>query len=286
MTPHGGDVHPLVTATGVAARLGAPDLVICDVRWYLGEPDRGAAEYAEAHLPGALFVDLATDLAGGPDAVGGGRHPLPSTARFIELLARLGIDQRDHVVVYDDSGGASAARMWWMLEAIGHRHVQVLDGGFRAWLAAGLPVSDEMVSEVPVAPTPHPDPGRWAGIVDAAQLAALVTTGTTVIDARAAERFRGEHEPIDPRAGHIPGAINRPHLDSLDHTGHHLAAAALRARFEGLGPEPVVYCGSGVTACHALLAMAAAGITDGRLYPGSWSDWVSDPSRPVATGDA
>jgi thiosulfate/3-mercaptopyruvate sulfurtransferase len=268
---------PLIDVMGLVDRLGDPDLVICDVRWYLADPARGRREYDAGHVAGAAFVDLHGDLAGGP---GGGRHPLPDVARFAELLGRLGIGPSTSVVAYDDSGGAIAARLWWMLGSIGHRRRAVLDGGFSAWLAAGQPIS----AGVPV-PTPvvYPSPARWRAVVDADEVGAAVGGGSVVIDARATERYRGEHEPIDPRAGHIPGAINLPHADNLASDGSHRSTDELAERFADVGDDPIVYCGSGVTACHELLAMALAGVPGGRLYPGSWSDWCSDPDRPIAT---
>ena len=263
----------------LAACLDDSDVVVCDVRWYLNDPYRGRREYDDAHVPGATFVDLHNDLAG---SVGGGRHPLPTTYEFAAHLSRLGIGPGDLVVAYDSAGGAVASRLWWMLHAIGHDRTAVLDGGYQAWEAAGRPTTDVVVARVP---TGYPVVKGWRGVVDADEITDLVENGTTLIDARAAERFRGEVEPIDPRAGHIPGAINLPHLDNLGSEGRHRPADELAGRFATVGSAPVVYCGSGVTACHELLAMSIAGITDARLYPGSWSDWSSQPDRPVATGD-
>ncbi len=263
----------------LAACLDDSDVVVCDVRWYLNDPYRGRREYDDAHVPGAAFVDLHNDLAG---SVGGGRHPLPTTYEFAAHLSRLGIGPGDLVVAYDSAGGAVASRLWWMLHAIGHARTAVLDGGYHAWEAAGRPTTDVVVARVP---TGYPVVKGWRGVVDADEITDLVESGTTLIDARAAERFRGEVEPIDPRAGHIPGAINLPHLDNLGSEGRHRSADELAGRFATVGSAPVVYCGSGVTACHELLAMSIAGITDARLYPGSWSDWSSQPDRPVATGD-
>jgi thiosulfate/3-mercaptopyruvate sulfurtransferase len=255
------------------------DVAVCDVRWYLTEPERGRREYDAGHVPGAVFVDLHHDLAGGP---GGGRHPLPAPHDFTRLLGELGINPAHTVVAYDDAGGAVAARLWWMLRSIGHQRAAVLDGGFAAWVATGHPVSTEVPRRTP---GDYPPATTWQGVVAADDIERLVAGGTTVVDARAAERFRGDVEPIDPRPGHIPGAINLPHADNLAPDGRHRAPGELAERFASVGPAPVVYCGSGVTACHDLLAMELAGITDARLYPGSWSEWCSDPERPVATGD-
>lgn len=277
-------MNPLIGVDELAELLGAPATAVCDVRWYLGDPGRGRREYDEGHVPGAVFVDLAADLADPPDPSGrGGRHPLPTPSRFATTLGRLGISPDHLVVAYDAAGGAVAARLWWMLRSIGHDRVRVLDGGFAAWVEAGHAVSTDVAAPDPVT-RDHPAPDAWRGTVDADAVARSVEAGTTVIDARAAERYRGDHEPIDPRAGHVPGAVNLPHLDTLGADGRHRPVAELRERFSGLGPTPVVYCGSGVTACHDLLAMEVAGVTDGRLYPGSWSDWSADPDRPVATG--
>jgi thiosulfate/3-mercaptopyruvate sulfurtransferase len=269
---------PLVTPEELAVELGRPDLAVCDVRWYLSEPDRGRAEFELAHLPGSVFVDLETDLSGGP---GGGRHPLPTVDDFAGRLSRWGIGPDDTVVAYDATGGAIAARLWWMLRSIGHDRAAVLDGGYAAWVAAGLPTTDDVPARPPAH---HPSADRWRGVVDADDVAAAGRAGTDVVDARAAARYRGEDEPIDPRAGHVPGARNLFHLDNLGDDGRHLAPERLAERFADLGDAPIVYCGSGVTACHALLAMAVAGRDDGRLYPGSWSEWSGDPSRPLATG--
>jgi thiosulfate/3-mercaptopyruvate sulfurtransferase len=286
-------VQPLTSVDRLARRLDADrradgtsadlvtqaDLVLCDVRWYLADHGRGRREYGEAHLPGAVFVDLHRDLAGGP---GGGRHPLPTPADFAALLGRLGIEPSSEVVAYDDSGGAVAARLWWMLRSIGHRDVSVLDGGYRAWVEAGLPLTADVVVRPP---STYPVPDRWTGIATADDVARASAAGGVIVDARAAERYRGEIEPIDPRAGHVPGAVSLPHLDNLRPDGRHRPPAELAARFAAVGERPIVYCGSGVTACHDLLAMEVAGREDGLLYPGSWSEWSSDPDRPIATGE-
>lgn len=267
-----------MSTSGLAARLGAASLVVCDVRYYLDDHGRGRREYGEAHVPGAVFVDLPNDLAGGP---GGGRHPLPTTSVFGEVLGRLGITPESSVVVYDDRSGGMASRLWWMLRSIGHTDVALLDGGFRAWVADGHQVSAD-----PERPTPapaYPVPERWAGTVDADEVVAEIERGTTVLDAREPSRYRGDAEPIDARAGHIPGARNLFHRDTLDDDGRHLPTVDLAELFADLGPSPIVYCGSGISACHDLLAMSLAGIDDARLYPGSWSEWSSDPERPVAT---
>ena len=268
-----------MSADELAGRLDEPGVVVCDVRWYLTDPYRGRREYDDAHVPGAVFVDLHTELAG---SIGGGRHPLPTTYEFAAHLSRLGIARGDTVVAYDSAGGAVASRLWWMLRSIGHEQACVLDGGYQAWERAGQPTTSVVVARVP---TGYPVVDGWRGVVDADDITDLVESGTTLVDARAADRYRGEVEPIDQQAGHIPGAINLPHLDNLDDDGPPPIGERARGAVRRRRPAPVVYCGSGVTACHDLLAMSIAGITDARLYPGSWSDWSSQPDRPIATGD-
>ncbi len=266
----------LISPEQLIDQLDDPKIVVCDVRFYLMDHDQGRREYEQAHLPGAVFVDLHTELAGGP---GGGRHPLPTVADCAQVLGRHGVTPDSHVVAYDSAGGAIAARLWWMLRSIGHLRAAVLDGGFGAWVAAGLPVTADVASQTF---SHYPTPDGWTGIVDADDVA---NTSAIVIDSRAGDRYRGEIEPIDSRAGHIPGAINRFHADNLGADGRHRTATELAERFGNVGSNPIVYCGSGVTACHNLLAMELAGITDARLYPGSWSEWSSDPTRPIATGN-
>ena len=269
----------LIGVEALAARLDDPDLRICDVRWYLDDPDQGRREYARGHLPGALFVDLETVLTG---TDGPGRHPLPPPAEFARRIGALGVDRYHTVVAYDSSGGGTAARLWWMLRGIGHSSVFVLDGGFPAWTAAGLPLATE--------PAAHPPasleaPAAWPGLVDRSFVRHHLGT-IDLVDARASERYRGDSEPVDPRAGHIPTAVNLPYTENLDASGRLLSAAELAARFDGLGKERevVAYCGSGVTACQAILAMEVAGIRGALLYEGSWSDWSADPEGPVMTG--
>lgn len=268
----------LISVDDLADRIGDPDVVVCDVRFHLADHHQGRHEYDAGHLPGARFVDLHTELAGGP---GGGRHPLPPVDEFARLLGRLGIGPGSLVVAYDSAGGAIASRLWWMLRSVGHGRAAVLDGGIDAWTAAGHPTTTEVPEPSPVA---YPEPVEWTGIVDADDVAQGVGLGATLIDARAPARYRGDDEPIDPRAGHIPGAVNRFHADNLGADGRHQPLAALAERFAGLGERPIVYCGSGVTACHDLLVLSMIGVHDARLYPGSWSEWSNDPDRPVETG--
>lgn len=267
----------LISAGDLAARLGDPLLRVCDVRWYLAEPERGPREYAAGHLPGAVFVDLDRDLSA-PD--GPGRHPLPDPGVFAATLGRLGVSPRHTVVAYDAAGGSVAARLWWMLRSIGHRAALVLDGGLPAWVATGLPLTPGV--ETP-APEPYPAPAGWTGVVD---LEAVRTRPGTValIDVRAPERYRGEVEPVDPRAGHIPGALSLPWAGNLAADGRLLDPAALRERYARVGEGSIASCGSGVNACHAILAMEVAGLPPPLLFEGSWSEWSRRADLPAATG--
>lgn len=273
----------LIAASELSERLVDPELAprtaVCDVRFYLADHDQGRREYTAGHIPSAVFVDLHTQLAGGE---GGGRHPLPDVDDFTGLLGSLGIAPSTFVVAYDSSGGAIASRLWWMLRSIGHGQVAVLDGGFPAWVAAGGDTSTDVPTRVAVT---YPPSTGWTGIVDADAVAESAALGGTIIDSRAAERYRGDVEPIDAKAGHIPGAINHFHGDNLDATGHHRSVGELAQAWAAIGESPIVYCGSGVTACHNLLALSLVSVSEARLYPGSWSEWSSDPNRPIATGD-
>jgi thiosulfate/3-mercaptopyruvate sulfurtransferase len=265
----------VVDAAWVAAH--RDEVVLADVRWYL-DGRSGRAAYAAGHLPGAIFVDVDADLAGAPGA--GGRHPLPAPDAFAAAMGRLGIGDADTVVAYDDAGGLIAARLVWMLRATGHP-AALLDGGLTAWNG---PLEAERVSRPPTAFTPVPWPSeQLAAAEDAADPA------NVVLDARAPERYSGLEEPVDPRAGHIPGARSLPARDNVDAAGRLLPTDALRERLAAAGADgsaPVVsYCGSGVTACHTLLVLEHAGLPPGRLYPGSWSAWSRDPARPAATGE-
>lgn len=278
----------LVSAEDLAARLGEPGLVLVDCRHALGDPDAGETAWAQDHLPGAGHAHLERDLSrpGGP--AGEGRHPLPTAEQFGGLLGRLGITPADQVVAYDEQSGAmAAARFWWLLRQFGHARVAVLDGGLARWRALGLPTDTRTPAPIPA----YPGDFDRAGQVDTAHVQArLGDAPGWLLDARAPERFRGDVEPLDPVAGHIPGAGNRPFTANLA-DGRFLAPDVLRRQFEALtrGRPPtdvVLSCGSGVTACHNLLAMEHAGLHGARIYPASWSGWVADRSRPVATGDA
>ena len=255
---------------------------LLDVRWRLGGPP-GRADYLAGHLPGAVYLDLDAELCGAPGA--GGRHPLPDPAALQRALRAAGVRTDRPVVTYDGGDGLAAARAWWTLRWAGHRQVRVLEGGDRAWSAAGLPVTTE------TAAPPEGDftvrPGGMPTL-DAEAAAARAVDGV-LLDVRAAPRYRGETEPVDPVAGHIPGAVNLPATEYVGEDGRLAPPDALRARFAEAGVRPGVpvgaYCGSGVTAAQAVLALNVAGYPDAALYVGSWSDWITDPRRPVATGE-
>jgi thiosulfate/3-mercaptopyruvate sulfurtransferase len=279
--------QPLITAAELAAR--RPDVRVFDARFDLMRPEAGAAAFAEGHIPGAsyLHLDRALSAKGGAPALCGGRHPLPSRAHAAQVWGALGVTPATPVVVCDDHGGMYAARAWWLLRWLGHTEVAVLDGGLRAWREAGGALETGPGADHPATDYPLPvEPGvEW---VDAAAVRAGIGR-QVLIDARAPERFRGDVEPLDPVAGHIPGALNRPFNQNLGPDGRFLPAAQLRAAFEpllaGRGADAAVHqCGSGVTACHNILAMEVAGLRGSKLYAGSWSEWSSDPARPVARG--
>jgi thiosulfate/3-mercaptopyruvate sulfurtransferase len=273
---------PLVDADWLAAHLDDPGVVVADARWY---PDgSGRAKFEAGHIPGAVFVDVDSDLAAAKTSTTG-RHPLPTPEEFAASMSLLGIGDDDLVVAYDDAGDANAARLWWMLDVTGHR-AALLDGGEAAWdgpLERG-PAPERAAAVFTARPWPE-DAIADATIVDRLR----EDPSAVVLDARAAERFRGETEPIDPVAGRIPGARSAPFAGNLDpSTGTFLSPEALRERYEALGvdraSEVAAYCGSGVTSAHDVFAMRLAGFDRPRLYVGSWSEWITDPSRPVATG--
>ncbi|MGH8768007.1 MAG: sulfurtransferase [Burkholderiales bacterium] len=277
----------LTSVADLAKHLGNEELVIFDCRHELTNPEFGPKAYAESHVPGARFAHVDGDLAGPPTGENG-RHPLPDPNAFIAWLGRMGVANSSQIVGYDHAGGSYASRLWWMLRWVGHQKVAVVDGGWQAWIAAGHPVTQER---------PTPAPAKFSGMpdrswVDTASVAKRLNSKEMVlIDARSKDRFHGRNETIDPVAGHIPGALNRFFKDNLDAQGFFKSPAELRADFQLLvgaaSAQQVVHqCGSGVSACHNLLAMEFAGMKGTRLYPGSWSEWIADPSRPVATGSA
>ena len=273
---------PLISPESLSARLGESGLRIADVRWYLGQPGKGREAYDAGHIPGAIYLDVDGHLAARPGQ-GRGRHPLPSPAEFSRRLGAAGIGTKDFVVAYDDVGGWVAARLWWMLDDLGHERVAILDGGYPAWVAAGFPVSTDV-------PTPGPAAlelgSSWSNVIDRDALRADLGK-VVLLDARAAPRYRGETEPIDPVAGHIPTARNAPTDGNLGPDGRFLPPEALAERFRrlgaGAGSDVVTSCGSGVSAAHNALAMRVAELPDPILYVGSWSDW-STAGYPVATG--
>lgn len=279
-------MQPLISADDLRTLLATPsagaDMCIVDARFSLADPDEGRRAYAASHLPGAVYLHLDDDLSG-PLGPHGGRHPLPTPEVAAATFGGVGVGPDTHVVAYDAGDGMTAVRVWWLLRWLGHERVQVLDGGLAAWRAAAGPET----TEVPT-PTPRPFTARPRDdmLVDRAWLLAhLDDPSVVVVDARAAERYRGDVEPIDPRGGHIPGAVNLPFPDNLE-AGRFKAPEALRARFAAVGDAPtlVLYCGSGVSAAHDLLALELAGVQGAKLYAGSWSDWVSYPDAPVAVG--
>lgn len=280
----------LISAAELAERITDPNVVVVDCRHDLMNLAAGREGYAIGHLPGAVFGDIETQLSGarrGADGVFRGRHPLPEKEALVETLRGWGVDDDSQVVAYDAHGGMFAARLWWLLRWLGHEAVAVLDGGMAAWQSLGQPLSTEAPAKprgnitvrAPFVPT--------VTVVDV--MLNIQNGERTVIDARAADRFRGENETIDPVGGHIPGAKNRFFKDNLQADGRFKDAASLRADFTRLVERPeqaIMQCGSGVTACHNLLAMEIAGLPGAALYPGSWSEWVGNPTRPVATGPA
>jgi len=276
----------LIQAEDLLPLLDDPGVVVLDARFVLGDA-RGAGReaYAQGHIPGARYVDLEADLSD-MGVQGGGRHPWPSETAFRRTVGRLGIAPATQVVVYDAADGMYAARAWFLLRTLGHAHAAVLDGGIARWTQLGYPVT----RETPQVADAGPYPGAFdrARLFDGDDVQAHVAHGGLLVDARAAERFRGEVEPLDTRAGHVPGAVNRHFALNLQ-DGRFKARDVLFAEFaellSGRTPSDLVsMCGSGVTACHTLLAMAHAGLDGAKLYTGSWSGWISDPSRPVATG--
>ena len=277
----------LVSCEWLASHLIDPEVRVADVRWSLVEKDKGLAAYRDGHVPGAVFLDVDTDLAA-PRGQGPGRHPLPAPEAFAAAMSRAGIGPGTHVVAYDFGDASTAARLWWLLRYFGHERASVLDGGMARWVAEGHPVQGRVPSYPPAAFAAVPRPGMLA---DAAAVDRLrAGPRGLVIDVRMPERYEGRHEPIDPVAGHVPGAKNRPYplnVGSKDDP-RFLSAGELRTEFERLGAgdaeQMACYCGSGVNACQTVFALELAGFRNALLYEGSWSDWCSVPARAVATG--
>jgi thiosulfate/3-mercaptopyruvate sulfurtransferase len=273
----------LVETSALAANLGDPSFAIVDCRFDLKDTSAGERAYAAEHIPGAVYAHVDRDLSAEKTGTNG-RHPLPDVQTFAATLGRLGIDASTQVVVYDHDSGGFASRLWWMLRWLGHDGVALLNGGFAKWIAEGRPTTAGVEVRARRVFVPHAQPQM---VATSADIAAMVgNKDWRLLDARAPERFRGEVEPVDKVAGHIPGAINVPFLENLDASGTFKPVPDLAARFhEAGGSTPtdhlVVYCGSGVTACQNLLALEHAGLHGARLYPGSWSEWSSDPSRPM-----
>lgn len=277
----------LISADEFAQHLTDPDFLPIDCRFDLANPTAGEEAYRLEHVPGAVYAHLDRDLSA-PITATSGRHPLPDPDRFADTLSRWGITSTTQVIAYDADNSAHAARLWWLLRWMGHRKVAVLDGGLKAWKQAGLPLTAEIPRRSASKFEANPDRHMW---LDADQLTSKLAHGWRLLDARASERFAGKVEPIDAVAGHVPGAVNHPLSSNLDTNARFLSADELRRRYEASqggvdDARTVAMCGSGVTACHLLLAMEIAGKSGARLYAGSWSEWIRDPARPKAIGDS
>ncbi|MFS8608932.1 MAG: sulfurtransferase [Gammaproteobacteria bacterium] len=278
----------LVDAAEIARRLDDPGLRIFDCRFSLADPSVGRRAWREGHIPGALHADIDLDLSGPRIPGVTGRHPLPSRDAWLSRVREWGLSPRDDIVVYDDAGGAVAARMWWMMRWIGHESVAVLDGGWQAWVGAGNPVTTAL-PEPRAARDDADDYANRRPLTKLIEADAIDCSTQVLLDARDRRRFLGEIEPIDPVAGHVPGARSAPSSENLGADGRFLPKEALRQRFERIigarrGQEIVCYCGSGITAAHNVLALVHAGFDEPRLYAGSWSEWITRPERGVETG--
>ncbi|MGE5624284.1 MAG: sulfurtransferase [Bacillota bacterium] len=280
----------LVETAILSAHLDDPEWAVFDCRSALSDPEAGPRAYAAAHIPGARYLHLERELSG-PVTPDTGRHPLPDPKRLAELLGKAGVDGGVQIVAYDDAGGAFAARLWWLARWLGHKRAAVLNGGWQQWQREGRPVSAEHARPAPRHfPFTAADDGAWLDTAGVLEMVRGRKRGL-ILDARAAPRFLGEQEPIDPVAGHVPGAVNLPYAESVAGDGRFKEPEALRRRFEHVLngvrlDQAVCMCGSGVTACHHLLTMEVAGLRGARLYAGSWSEWIRDPARPVARGGA
>jgi thiosulfate/3-mercaptopyruvate sulfurtransferase len=276
----------LISTAELSQHLADLNWAIIDCRFALADIEQGRRNYHAAHIAGAVYAHLDHDLSGPVIAGRTGRHPLPAVESFAQTLSNWGIDNQVQVVAYDDAGGAMAARLWWMLRWLGHEAVAVLDGGWPAWRSAGGAERSDIETRPARTFRPNPQPHLLAEVDEVERI--RTDPAFHLIDSRGADRYRGENETIDPVAGHIPGAVSAPFAHNLGEEAHFQSQAALKTRFQDLlGDTPpenaVFYCGSGVTAAHNLLAMAQAGLGDGRLYAGSWSEWIANPERPVAT---
>lgn len=273
----------IISPADLLPHLTDPAWVIVDCRFDLKDPAWGEQVYGQGHIPGAVYAHLDRDLAA-PKTAATGRHPLPAITELATQFSAWGISNTSQVVVYDQAGGAFASRLWWLLRYLGHTAVAVLDGGLPAWQRAAYPLITGIETRATASFQPQPHPEL---LVSSADVEALITNPAyLLVDARAGERYRGEVEPIDPIAGHIPGAVNRFHGENLAPSGQFLPPETLRQQFSDLlgSVDPantIVYCGSGVTSCHHLIALELAGLPGARLYPGSWSEWITDPSRPL-----
>jgi thiosulfate/3-mercaptopyruvate sulfurtransferase len=278
-------MNTLISVAQLSALMGEGNVMIFDCRYSLMDPAGGRKAYEQSHIPGAYFADMTRDLSAPHIPGKTGRHPLPAKADWIAKLQGWGLAPDIQVVLYDDNGGASAARMWWMLQWAGHKNAAVLNGGWQSWIGSSHPVTSDVPPQRQRSNVDYASQRSSAILFSADQIDAQ---NQLLIDARDLPRFRGEAEPVDPVAGHIPGAINSPFSGNLNAAGSFRTTEELRKKFEGANSFdriPVCYCGSGITACHNILAMVAAGMPMPALYAGSWSDWITDPKRPVAKGD-
>lgn len=276
--------NTLISATKLAANLDNPNWVVFDCRFSLADCSAGAKVYRQGHLPGARYADLNQHLSS-PVKSYTGRHPLPNFNALSKQLGIWGVNNRNQVVVYDDAGGAFAGRLWWLLRTLGHEQVAVLDGGMQHWRKQNHPITTVLPKIAPGQFRCYPDQNQWLNAIEVEN--GLASNSIALIDARTPERFKGLQEPIDPVAGHIPKALNRPFQLNLDKAGLFLSPTQLKNQFQaltGLGnPEQIVHmCGSGVTACHNLLAMEVAGLSGSKLYAGSWSEWITNKNRTVS----
>jgi len=278
----------LISTHELADHINNVDWVIVDCRSDLVDPSWGRKQYLESHIPGAVYAHLDDDLSSPVIPGTTGRHPLPDVDVLAEKLSEWGINQLTQVIVYDQGGGMFAARLWWLLRWLGHEKVAVVDGGWQKWQGEGLPALDTVQAKEPTSFIPQLQTALEAGVEEV--IACQTNPNAKLLDARSADRFRGENETLDPVAGHIPGAISAPFMDNLDANGAFHSILVLKNSFNQLlgntlAKDAIIYCGSGVTAAHNILAMVHAGMEEPHLYAGSWSHWVTDPSRPVSTGE-